>query len=256
MLPEVLASIPRRAYYLRTFKNSEMLYHVCASYASAHEVAQRKVGLLFGGLRGCRRPGYLFVALESARSVAAARNVYETIHHDVVGIIKTNLAASNIVDMERELLFRLQNEGVLSHIDSCRIAQDIKNDSHLLTTARSQRAHSLADALGFLDTVGVGSDKFLADVLSRRSISSLGESSPMSRRSFAHYGSTASFGEIDEVDDEHSDAEQAQRSSDSVMSVALRLRKAVAKVTGFHGFFTARRDGDTLNDEAHASPEN
>jgi len=93
-------TLDNEVQYLLNFKSCESTYYVAQSYKRAHEAAQRKICVFFGDDPSPDTPEELTVCLESLINVQLAVELIETVHPEVMKIIKTKLVSDHILEIE------------------------------------------------------------------------------------------------------------------------------------------------------------
>lgn len=109
----------------------------------AHYNAQRKLSQFFGDEPTPDTPEEVTVCLESVLNHELTRELCESIHSDIIDVIKTKLVAEHMLEMEHEYVHTLVKQGVLSPREAESLFEEIHHDSVEITKARKEKATEL-----------------------------------------------------------------------------------------------------------------
>ena len=91
-------TIDKELHYMINYQSMECCYHTCASYIHAHQEAQVKIAMMFGGDSTPDTPQEVIIIKESIQKTQLSSRVLDEINPELVKLIKSKVRAKNNVD--------------------------------------------------------------------------------------------------------------------------------------------------------------
>lgn len=110
--------IDNEIHYYLNFKTFEVVYYMCQGFCEAHVEAEHKLANYYGDTHVPDSPEEIKVCLESARKREAAKTILGTVDPRLVEMIKNNIVAENLLELEYNYIVKLINQGVLTEGDA------------------------------------------------------------------------------------------------------------------------------------------
>mmetsp|Transcript_34286 Transcript_34286/g.90491 ORF Transcript_34286/g.90491 Transcript_34286/m.90491 type:complete len:1524 (-) Transcript_34286:311-4882(-) len=110
--------IDNEIHYYLNFKTFEVVYYMCQGFCEAHVEAEHKLANYYGDTHVPDSPEEIKVCLESARKREQAKTILSTVDPRLVEMIKNNIVAENLLELEYNYIVKLINEGVLTEGDA------------------------------------------------------------------------------------------------------------------------------------------
>ena len=184
LLPESV-DCDNKLNYIQKYQMYTTLFYVTDAYVGAHIMAQHKLSEFFGQSRlGTSfnmastmekpenmipsSPEEIAVCLESTLNVADAQRQLDGMNEVMIELIKTNVIADNLLDLEYNFVVKLIRQGVITTTDAEEIFHEIVRNHKAVATARRRQAITIAEAQIHADR-GLAMDQIL-DKHSERSL--------------------------------------------------------------------------------------